>query len=133
MKILTETGKCERLILGEPHIGEGVWIGPWTILDSVHGNLSIGDGTTICAGVKIYTHTNEDRVLKGESTKIPGYKGDVVIGKNVFIGSNTVIEPNVTIGNYVKVGANSLVRRDTRIPDGEFWAGTPARRIGDSP
>jgi len=123
VKFLRSTGECERLILGDPEIGKNVWIGPWVILDGT-GGLKIGDNTTICAGVKIYTHTNEDRDMHGGRS----FTGRVRIGHHCFVGSNVVIEPDVIIGNYVKIGANSFVRRGTITGSNQTWAGCPATR-----
>ena len=53
--------------------------------------------------------------------------GKVVIGKNVFIGMNTLIVNAVNIGDGAIIGAGSIVNRD--IPAGEIWGGNPARFI----
>jgi acetyltransferase-like isoleucine patch superfamily enzyme len=52
----------------------------------------------------------------------------IVIGPDAFIGAHTIVLKGVTIGRGAVVGAGSLVASD--IPDGEIWAGRPARRIG---
>lgn len=44
-----------------------------------------------------------------------------------FIGGNSIILKGVKIGKNSVVGAGSVVTRD--IPDGEIWAGNPARKI----
>lgn len=63
----------------------------------------------------------------------PFYKfARITIGENVFIGCRVIIMPGVNIGNNVVVGAGSLVTKD--IPEGEVWAGRPAKflmSIGD--
>lgn len=55
------------------------------------------------------------------------YYGKVHIGKNVFIGLNTIITNAVTIGDRAVIGAGSIVTKN--IPEGEVWAGNPARFI----
>lgn len=54
-------------------------------------------------------------------------KGDVVIGDNVWLGDQTIILPNVKIGNNVIVAANSVVTKN--IPDNSIVAGVPAKII----
>jgi hypothetical protein len=54
---------------------------------------------------------------------------NVVIGDNVLIGGQSIIFPGVRIGNNAKVGMGAIVTRGTIIPDGEVWAGVPAKRI----
>ena len=51
----------------------------------------------------------------------------IIIKDDVFIGANSIILKGVTIGNGAIVGAGSVVTKD--IPDGEIWAGNPARYI----
>jgi acetyltransferase-like isoleucine patch superfamily enzyme len=51
----------------------------------------------------------------------------VIIHDNAFIGAHSTILKGVTIGRGAVVGACSVVTRD--IPDGEVWAGNPARFI----
>ena len=51
--------------------------------------------------------------------------GSVKIGKNCFIGANSTVKEHLTIGNNVVIGMGSVVTKD--IPDGEIWAGNPAK------
>lgn len=53
----------------------------------------------------------------------------IVIGSNVFIGSNSTILYGVTIGDNVIIGAGSVVTRD--IPSGVVAAGVPCKPIGE--
>jgi acetyltransferase-like isoleucine patch superfamily enzyme len=53
--------------------------------------------------------------------------GPVVIGKNVWIGDKVSILPNVTIGDGVVIGANSVVTKD--IPSYCVACGIPAKVI----
>ena len=55
------------------------------------------------------------------------FKGDTVIGNDVWIGQNAVILPGVHIGDGAIVGANSVVGSD--IPPYTVAAGNPARVI----
>lgn len=55
-----------------------------------------------------------------------------LVKRRASIGSGSVIVCGVTIGENAVVGAGSVVTRD--IPDGEIWAGNPARffrNVGD--
>jgi acetyltransferase-like isoleucine patch superfamily enzyme len=53
----------------------------------------------------------------------------ISIGSNVTIGAYSVIMAGVSIGDDVIVAASSVVTKGSRIPPGEMWGGTPARRI----
>lgn len=99
------------------HIGEGV------IFDSLYPEeIEIGDHVHITMNCIILTHN-----LDTSSPGIKWKKGHVKIGDNVFIGAGTIVCNTVCIGKNVIVGAGSVVTKD--IPDGEIWAGNPARFI----
>lgn len=54
--------------------------------------------------------------------------GEIHIGNNVVIGSDSIILYGKTIGNNVIVAAGSVVTKN--IPDNEVWGGgDPARKI----
>jgi len=54
-------------------------------------------------------------------------KGPIIIGNDIWLGANSVILSNITIGEGVIVGAGSVVTED--IPDFAVVAGNPARII----
>ena len=51
----------------------------------------------------------------------------VLIKEGAFIGAHSIILKGVTIGKHSIIGAGSVVTKS--IPDGEIWAGNPARFI----
>lgn len=111
------------IVLGDVTVGSNCWIGPNTILDG-SGNLTIGDGCDISAGSHIYTHDTLNRVISGGGiTHAP-----VRIGSHCYIGPNVIITKGVTIGDYVVIGANSLVNSD--IPSNSKGWGTPFKIKG---
>ena len=55
------------------------------------------------------------------------YKGDTVVGNDVWIGQNVTVMPGVHIGDGVIIGANSVVAKD--IPPYCIAAGNPCRVI----
>lgn len=113
------------LVLGDVHVGDGTWIGPFTVLDG-SGGLEIGDGCTISAGVHIYTHDNVSRTISGGVADIE--RSPVRIGNRCYIGPHAVIARGVTIGDRCVIGAHSLVDRD--IAAGMKAWGVPCRVIG---
>ena len=56
--------------------------------------------------------------------------GKVRIGEKVMIGANTTILAGVKINNNSKIGAGSVVVND--IPESEFHAGVPAKKLNDT-
>lgn len=82
---------------------------------SITGNSSIVDVTHPFSNV----HDPEKIGLR-----IDDEDSFVEIGEGSFIGFGTVVLPNVRIGRYVVIGANSVVDHD--IPDYSVAAGVPA-------
>ena len=80
--------------------------------------ISMGDNVWIASNVLLVTHDGIHRVLNylPEGNKFQEYMGCIEIKDNVFIGSNTTILPNVSIGSNVIIGAGSLINKT--IPDG---------------
>jgi acetyltransferase-like isoleucine patch superfamily enzyme len=113
------------LVIGNVKVGKNCWIGPATILDG-SGNLSVGDFTTISAGVHVYTHDNVRSTLS--SHRQPLERSATEIGCNVYIAPNSVITRGVTIGNYAVLGSFSFVNRD--VPSHSIAIGQPARVVG---
>lgn len=112
-------------VIGDPAIGDGTWIGAFTIIDG-SGGLVIGQGCDISSGVHIYTHSSARRCVSGrrfdEVERQP-----VHIGDRVFIGANAVVNMGVTIGDEAVVGAGAVVTRD--VPARTVVAGVPARPV----
>ena len=113
------------VVLGNVCVGEKCWIGPNTILDG-SGGLEIGDFCDISAGTHIYTHDTVDRVIFGSDIT----RASVKIGSHCYIAPHVIITMGVTIGDYVVIGANSLVNSD--IPSYSKGWGTPFRIKGKS-
>jgi acetyltransferase-like isoleucine patch superfamily enzyme len=112
-------------VYGPVSVGRDVWIGPYTLLDGT-GGLTIGDHTTISAGVHIYSHDTVKRTLSGGEAPID--RAPVSVGARTYIGAAAVIAKGVTIGDQVVIGASAFVNRD--IPAFTVAAGSPARAIG---
>ena len=99
-------------------IGEGV-----TFDTNYPEDVTIETGVTIALGCVFITHFVEitDNLHRHYS------RGKIHIGKNVYIGCNTVVCKPVTIGENSIIGAGSIITKD--IPANEIWAGNPARFI----
>ena len=55
-------------VVGDPEIGEGTWIGAFTLIDG-SGGLRIGAGLRHHSGVHIYTHSSARRCVSGRATR----------------------------------------------------------------
>ena len=87
--------------------------------------VTIGDRTKFGPGVCIFAETHPTAIEQRRNG--PDYSKEVTVGKDCWIGGNTVILPGVTIGDGVTVGASSVVTRN--IPSYSIAVGSPARVI----
>ncbi len=102
--------------------------------------LIIGKFCQIATGVR-FIMNGGNHAINGISTfpfKICGgawkdaplegnYKGDTVIGNDVWIGNSVTIMPGVKIGDGAIIGTNSVVTKD--VPDYTIVGGNPAKEI----
>jgi len=91
--------------------------------------VRIGGGCTI-VDTDFHSLRLAERIARGN----PGVNSRPVrIADGAFVGAGSWVLKGVSIGAEAVVGAGSLVSRN--VPDGEIWAGNPARfirRIGDT-
>ena len=85
--------------------------------------MVIGDDTLIGHNVVIAT-LNHDLA---PSRRTDMHPAPVVIGRNVWIGSNATILPGVRIGDDAVVAAAAVVTKD--VPAGAVVVGSPARVV----
>lgn len=111
----TDFGKNIRL-------GEGVFINACCHFQD-HGGVTIGDGCQIGHNV-VFATLNHG--LSPEDRKNT-YPAPIVLGRNVWVGSNATILQGVTIGDNAVVGAGAVVTRD--VAPGAVVAGVPARFV----
>lgn len=87
------------------------------------GGIVIGDGTQIGMNVTMATLNHGF----DQATRNTTYPFPIIIGKNVWIGSNATITPGVTIGDNAVIGAGAVVTKD--IPENAVAVGVPAKVI----
>jgi acetyltransferase-like isoleucine patch superfamily enzyme len=123
---------------GQPHspqllIGDNV-----NLSDSVHiaclHRIQIGNG--LLAGCRVLISDHTHGVYTGPSQSPPGTApaqrplssaGEIIIGRNVWLGDGVCILAGATIGDGAIIGANSIVRG--AIPPATIAVGAPARVI----
>ncbi len=103
-------------------VGEHVFINACCKFQD-QGGITIGDGCLIGHNVTIAT-LNHDINPDKRANILPQ---PVIIGKNVWIGSDSTILPGVEIGDGAIIGAGSVVTKN--VPSNTIAAGVPARII----
>lgn len=92
--------------------------------------ISFRNNVHVASGVTFINHDVSVFMLQymDSETEFKVRTGEVVIGDNVFIGSNSVLLYDVHIGNSFVIGAGSIVTKD--IPNGVVAASVPCKPIG---
>lgn len=94
----------------------------------LYGEIIIGDNVMMGSYVKIYTvnHKFEDINIPMNKQGISERK-KVIIGDDVWIGSNVIILPGVKVGNGAIIGAGAVVTKD--VQSYSIVGGNPAKFI----
>jgi amino acid adenylation domain-containing protein len=83
--------------------------------------LHIEDGVSIGYGVQLQPYAVEYGWLR---------IAPIHIGRDTFVGTNSVIIAGAKIGSRAMIAEQSLVPADHVIPDNEPWGGSPIKRLG---
>ncbi|MBQ2127745.1 MAG: acyltransferase [Prevotella sp.] len=116
-----ESYACINNAVGDVIIGDHTRIG---LHCTVIGPVTIGSHVNLAQGITITAlnhnfNESQQRIdQQGVSTR------PVTIGDDVWIGTNAVILPGVTIGSHVVIAAGAVVSKD--IPDHSLAMGIPA-------
>lgn len=113
-------------LLEDPVIGEGCWIGPFSVLDG-SGGLYIGKGTSVGPGAQVYTHSSVARTISEGDTPIE--RRSTHVGDFVHIGPNAVVLMGCEIGDHSIVAPGAVISEGTIAPPYSVIFGVPARVI----
>lgn len=113
--------QCRFFHIGKFSLGKNSTVNFGCYLDNRRG-IKIGDNTAIAHNVKIYTlgHNIDSSTFETKGAS-------VVIGNNVFVFSNTMIMPGVTIDDGAVILPGSIVTKN--VGKFEVWGGVPAKFI----
>lgn len=101
-------------------LGNNVWIGHKCLLDLTE-TITFEDFSGIGAECQLWTHTSDWGLNRSDyNEKI----NPIHLGKAAVVYSRCIISQGVTIGDYSRIGAGSVVLEN--IPNNTFFAGNPA-------
>ncbi len=111
---------------GRLNIGDNTSINEYSII-SCQKSITIGSNVMLAPYVYILDVDHKFKSINIPITQQGYTTGDVNIGDNVWIGTNTIITKGVTIGEGSIIGSNSVVTKN--IAPFSIVAGSPAKLI----
>lgn len=112
-------------------IGGGTFINNGFCCIAEHTTVVIGKNCLIGANVEILDSDFHGLKLQDRHTSSPNWAAPVLVGYNVFIGSNVRLLKGVTIGAGTVIANSSVVVSD--LPANVIAAGVPARVVRAPP
>lgn len=107
-------------------IGADTYIGMNTTINGFGADVAIGRNVSIAQGVNVMSNSGPNASVEMQKY-FPILCGSVMIGDHSWIGANAVILPNVTLGDFCVVAANSCV--NTSFPSYSVVGGNPAKLL----
>ena len=112
-------------------IGDNCNLGPRAHITAIN-RVVIGAGTLTGRDLTVTDHahgqvSDREQLLEAPNRRLLYSKGEVAIGRNVWIGDKVTVLPGVHIGDGAIIGAGSVVTGD--VPAYAVVAGNPARII----
>ena len=107
-------------------LGANSYVGMNSLINGFAAKVIIGENVSIAQNVNIMADSGPNasssmqRIFSLE-------KGPVNIGNDCWIGADSIIMPNVTLGSFCVVAANSFVNKS--FPSFSIIGGNPARLI----
>jgi sugar O-acyltransferase (sialic acid O-acetyltransferase NeuD family) len=111
-----------QIFAKDVEIGEGSFIGAYSILTT---NIKIGNHAILNRGNQI----GHDTTIGNYFSAMPGaiVSGNVVIGDNVYLGTNSTIIEKKQLSHNIIIGANGVVVKDIVSPG--TYVGVPTKLL----
>lgn len=107
-------------------LGANSYVGMNSILNGFAAKLIIGEHVSIAQNVNIMVDSGPNASTSMQKV-FPIEKSPVNIGNHCWLGANVIVMPNVTLGEFCIVAANSYVNKS--FPAYSIIGGSPARLI----
>ncbi|MGP1677257.1 MAG: phenylacetic acid degradation protein PaaY [Burkholderiales bacterium] len=116
------------VLIGDVHVGAGVYIGPSASLRGDFGRLVIEAGANIQDCCIVHGFPESDTVIEqdghiGHAAVIHGAR----VCRNALVGMNAVVNDNAVVGESAFVAAMAFVKAGMQVPPRTLVAGIPAK------
>ena len=122
------------LLSGKIVIGKNVHLAAFSNVSAGECYVKFEDFSGLAYGCHVFTGSDDysGRTMTNPTVPIK-YKGlseaNVILGKHVIVGTNTVIFPGVHIAEGCSIGAMSMVTKNTE--PWSIYTGIPAKKVKD--
>ena len=116
------------VLIGDVHVGAGVYIGPSASLRGDFGRLVIEAGANIQDCCVVHGFPESDTLIEQD-----GHIGhgaiihSARICRNAMVGMNAVVNDNAVVGESAFVAAMAFVKTGMQVPPRTLVAGVPAK------
>jgi acetyltransferase-like isoleucine patch superfamily enzyme len=113
---------------GPVTLGADVSINHGASLEGAAGGITVGDGTRIAAGARLFAFDHgiaPDQPIREQPHRSEG----IIVGRDVWIGANAGVTDGVRVGDHAVVAMGAVVTKD--IEPWTIVGGIPAVPIGD--
>ncbi len=120
-------------IIGAVEIGKGCSIWHHTTIRGDANYIKIGKGTNIQDNSVIHIDSSEFPTIIGDNVTI-GHSAIIhacTLETHSFIGMGSIVMDGSVVSSFSMVAAGALVTPGKKIPKGELWAGSPAKKMRD--
>ena len=107
-------------------VGEGCYFALNCFIEGFNAKVIIGDNVSFAPNVHLISGSGPNASAPFQKI-FPIVRGPVSIGDHTWVSVNSTIMPNVTIGKFCVVAANSFVNES--FPDYSIIGGVPAKLI----
>lgn len=104
-------------------IGNNTYIGMNTVINGFKAKLIIGTNVSIAQNVNLMVDSGPNASTRMQRI-FPIICGPISIGNDCWIGASSIIMPNVVLGDFCIVAANSFVNKS--FPSYSIIGGNPA-------
>ena len=109
-------------------MGHDVYLGPGSTLLTTRAAIQLGDYVMSGPNLTIITGDHRTDILDrpmmsiAETEKLPDNDQDVIIGNDVWLGSNVTILKGVHVADHCVIAAGAVVTKDVQ-PEYSVWGG----------
>lgn len=126
----------DAVVIGDVWLGAGSTVWFKSVLRGDTSSIRIGERTNVQDGCILHVNAGEEWMLKIGSDVTIGHACIIhacTLCDHAFVGMGATVLDGAVIEEGAMLAAGALLTPGKRIPSGELWAGSPARKMRGIP